>query len=126
MGNCFSAEEDPAVVLRGLINKADNGEGVESDLDIPLTADMIARGLSEVARILHQKGRQIAIVAVGGAVNTLYLRSRTQTSDVDFFYRTKLKDEDVSAIVKAASAAAKTIQVGDTWLNNHTALFIQV
>lgn len=59
-------------------------------------------------------------------MNTLYLGTRPTTSDVDFFYRTKLKNEDVSKIILAADAAAQKLKLGDGWLNNHTAIFIEV
>ncbi|KAL6301013.1 hypothetical protein BKA93DRAFT_696654, partial [Sparassis latifolia] len=90
-----------------------------------LTADKITQGLEKVASALKAKGRDISIIAVGGAVNTLFLHSRATTSDVDFFYRTKTKTEDVAAIIVAAYDASKSLKVGDQWLNNHTALFIE-
>ena len=119
MGNCFSPQQSGAETLRNLVERP-------GDPEIVLTADTINRGLREVARLLSRSGQNITIVAVGGAVNTLYLRSRAQTTDVDFFYNTRLRDPSVTAIVRAAQQAARVIQVGDTWLNNHTAVFISV
>jgi hypothetical protein len=45
--------------------------------------------LAKVAKISEKNHRQIEIFAIGGAVNTLLLRSRETTSDVGFFSRTK-------------------------------------
>ena len=119
MGNCFSSQESNAIALRNLVQRPGSPE-------IVLTAATINQGLNEVARTLNRNRRNVTIVAVGGAVNTLYLRSRAQTTDVDFFYRTKERHEDVSAIIQAARGAARQIRVGEGWLNNHTAIFISV
>jgi len=117
MGNCVSANEPTR--LTDLVNRRD-------DPDEVLTADKITTGLAQVAAILHKGNHNIAIVAVGGAVNTLLLHSRSSTSDVDFFYRTKTKNVDVSAVIEAATQAAENLHIGKGWLNNHTAVFIQV
>jgi hypothetical protein len=119
MGNCFSSQSRNARDLRDLIARPGSP-------DIVLTANLIQQGLTEVAATLNRNRRNVTIVAVGGAVNTLFLRSRNQTSDVDFFYRTKERHEDVTAIIDAAKRAARSIRVGEGWLNNHTAVFIQV
>jgi len=91
-----------------------------------LTADTIKRGLQSVATALHAKQQDISIIAVGGAVNTLLLHSRASTGDVDFFYRTKKKHDDVTKVIIAADNARKALKLDDNWLNNHTALFIEV
>ena len=119
MGNCCSHNEDPAEVLRDLAPR-------RAEQEVLLTEQNIRDGLGRVADELAAKGKNVTIVSVGGAVSTLYLKSRAQTGDVDFFYNTKQKSEDVSAIVAAAKLAAKTLRTGEAWLNNHTVLFIQV
>ncbi|KAK1219353.1 hypothetical protein PQX77_017928 [Marasmius sp. AFHP31] len=118
MGNCLSSND--ASALRDLVNRP--GESTETKL----TADSIKSGLKAVADSIRAKGNNISIVAVGGAVNTVLLRTRQSTSDVDFFYRTKTKHEDVTQVILAADAARKALKLDDHWLNNHTALFIQV
>jgi hypothetical protein len=121
MGNIFSKKDHPADALRDLVERPG------TSTEISLTGSKITSGLDAVASALHaDKSSKITIVAVGGAVNTLYLKSRPQTTDVDFFYRTKLASKDVTAIVKAAGKAAKAIGADDNWLNNHTAVFIDV
>jgi hypothetical protein len=92
----------------------------------PMSADIIRQGLTTVAATLHSKGQNISIVAVGGAVNTLLLHTRESTGDVDFFYWTKTKNEDVTKVIVAANTAATKLKLGDQWLNNHTAIFIDV
>ncbi|RMZ81866.1 hypothetical protein DV738_g2078, partial [Chaetothyriales sp. CBS 135597] len=65
------------------------------------------------------------VVTVGGAVNTLYLRSRATTHDVDFFL-----DNAGSSIHHVIHEAARFAnrqrggQLGAEWLNNATQLFM--
>lgn len=66
------------------------------------------------------------IIVVGGAVNTLLLHTRESTGDVDLFYRTKTKNEEVTKVIVAAGTAATKLKLGDQWLNNHTAVFFEV
>jgi len=117
MGNCFSAND--TVSLRDLVARHDVPP------EQPMSAKIIRQGLTTVAATLHSKGQHISIVAVGGAVNTLLLNTRESTGDVDFFYRTKTKHEDVANVTIAADAAATKLKLGEHWLNNHTALFIE-
>ena len=118
MGNCLSANDTAS--LRDLTIRP--GGPPEQ----PMSADTIRQGLSSVAATLNSKCLNITIVAVGGAVNTLLLRTRESTSDVDFFYRTKTKHEDVTKVIVAANAATTKLKLGDQWLNNHMAVFIEV
>lgn len=118
MGNCLSAND--AASLRDLVARPNVPP------EQPMSAQTIQQGLTTVAATLKAKGQNISIVAVGGAVNTLLLRSRESTGDVDFFYRTKTKHEDVTRVIVAADAAATKLKLGDQWLNNHTAVFIEV
>jgi hypothetical protein len=97
MGNCFSSNDTAS--LRDLFIRP--GEPEEQ-----LSAADINNGLTAVADRLHKDGRDISIVAVGSAVNTLYLRLRTTTSDVDFFWSTKTSNIQVPEILQAAKAAA--------------------
>jgi len=90
-----------------------------------MTADTIRQGLTTVASTLNAKGLNVSIIAVGGAINTLYLQTRASTGDVDFFYRTKTRHEDVTQLIAAANSARETLKLDEHWLNNHTALFIQ-
>ncbi len=117
MGNCLS--DNNTVSLGDLVNRPGTTEQ-------QMTADTIRQGLTTVASALNAKGLNVSIIAVGGAVNTLYLQTRASTGDVDFFYRTKTRHEDVTQLIAAANSARETLKLDEHWLNNHTALFIQV
>ena len=118
MGNRLSAKD--TVSLGDLVGRPGTSH------EKPMSADIIRQGLTNVAATLHSKGQNISIIAVGGAVNTLLLQTRESTGDVDFFYRTKTKTEDVTKVIVAANTAATKLKLGDHWLNNHTAIFIDV
>jgi len=118
MGNRFSASD--TISLRDLVIRPN------APPEQPMSAETIRQGLTSVAAILNSKHQIISIVAVGGAVNTLLLHTRESTGDVDFFYRTKTKHEDVTKIIVAADSTATRLKLGDHWLNNHTAIIIEV
>ena len=101
------------------------GQPIASNL-IPLNANTILTGLNEVAEGLRQRNIFVVLVVVGGAFNTLILRSRPTTSDVDFFCLTKTQNPVVSLITEVAGLASVARLSGRTWLNNHTAVFIEV
>lgn len=117
MGNCLSANDTAS--LRDIVSRPNVPD------EQPMSADTIRQGLKNVAASLNSKGQNISIIAVGGAVNTLLLHTRESTGDVDFFYRTKTKHEDVTRVIVAADIAANKLKLGDHWLNNHTAVFIE-
>ncbi|RBR09029.1 uncharacterized protein FIESC28_10037 [Fusarium coffeatum] len=86
--------------------------------------ETLLAALSNVAAAINKKKGHVTIIAVGGAVNTIYLRSRETTHDVDFF-NNNLTAEDferLKAGVRAASKIDKTLT--RDWLNNRTAFFI--
>ena len=93
-----------------------------------LTREEMLSYLHEVAEILKQKGKNITIVAIGGAVSVILFHSRDATEDIDFLYRTKQKNEDVTAIIAAAEIVAseqgKHPEQG--WMNNHASVFLAV
>lgn len=94
------------------------------------TKQKIEEGLEVVAKYLASKKLNVSIVTVGGAVNTVLLKTRASTGDVDFFYRTKdssSKDSSiVHQVVKGGELAEKKLNLGSQWLNNHTVVFIEV
>lgn len=119
MGNCLSCNCNNTNPIGNLVNRPGTTEQ-------QMTADTINKGLTAVASTLNAKRRNVSVIAVGGAVNTLYMRTRPATGDVDFFYRTKTRHEDVTQLIRAADSARKKLKLEDHWLNNHTALFIGV
>ncbi|KAG0707877.1 hypothetical protein DFH29DRAFT_893913 [Suillus ampliporus] len=110
MGQCFS----DTASLTDFVNRP----GVE---DKQLTAHDLEEGFTKTAKYLNGKKKQITVVAVGGAINTMLLRSRASTADVDFFSVDRTNNKD---LVGAIESTAKTMQLGKSWMNNHTALFI--
>lgn len=69
-----------------------------------LTADMIQTAFTDMATYLGQRGIHATVVVAGGAVNTVLLRSRETTGDVDFFTRGK-GDPQIREVYEAAKNA---------------------
>ncbi|RKL03362.1 hypothetical protein BFJ68_g11487 [Fusarium oxysporum] len=86
--------------------------------------ETLLAALSNVAAAINKKHGNVTIIAVGGAVNTIYLQSREATHDVDFF-NDNLTPEDFEHLVagiRSVSKKDKTL-ISD-WLNNRTIFFI--
>ena len=79
----------------------------------------ILRALGFVAEFLHRRSKSLVLIAVGGAVNTVLLRTRTTTHDVDFF-NTEFSGSELSLIRNAVEYAEErsSVPLGDKWLNN--------
>jgi hypothetical protein len=65
-----------------------------------LTAEDLATALGVVGNYLRKKRKNLILIAVGGAVNTLYLHSWITTHDADFFSR-NLTYEELTVLNKA-------------------------
>ncbi|KAF2418390.1 hypothetical protein EJ08DRAFT_654328 [Tothia fuscella] len=81
-----------------------------------------------MGQYLDQRGVTATVMTVGGAVNTVYLRSRRSTHDVDFFLATPNAVEH-TVVNEAARSAARNArsqrgQIGANWFNNATQLFM--
>ena len=117
----------PADDFAELINKGRTPPGQPEQT---YSKEKIEEGLKVVAKYLASKGLNVSIVTVGGAVNTVLLKSRASTSDVDFFYRSKnaRSNPHDSKIVHEVMEGGKLAEkkLGHQWLNNHTAIFIDV
>lgn len=88
------------------------------------SATDLDKALTVVGGHLQKKRTKLVIVAVGGVINTLYLRSRETTHDVDFFSRT-LEYEELQLLTEATIQAASAIgAVSTQWLNNQTSVFM--
>nr|KMM70871.1 hypothetical protein CPAG_07180 [Coccidioides posadasii RMSCC 3488] len=90
------------------------------DFDINRANLLVA--FQHMAEYLQSQNADVTVVAVGGAVNTIYLQNREVTHDVDFF-----GGNEQSRLLKDASKYAQQeskIQLGANWLNNATTLFI--
>lgn len=93
-----------------------------------LDRDTIIQALDHIGGYLDQRGINATAITVGGAVNTVYLRSRPTTHDVDFFLATPNAREH-TVIHEAARSAARSVRsqqrpVGADWFNNATQLLM--
>ncbi|KAG6006219.1 hypothetical protein E4U43_000475 [Claviceps pusilla] len=92
-----------------------------------LDHDTIQTALTDMSAFLEERGVRVELVTVGGAVNTLYLRSRLTTHDVDFFLRSATSSR-YNIVHEAARFAnrRKEGHLGVEWLNNATQLFLPI
>lgn len=89
-----------------------------------LTRPTLTQALANVGDYLLKKKKNVTVIAVGGAVNTIFLQSRTSTHDVDF-YNSRLTVAEYGYLMSAAKdAAGKDPQLNEGWFNNHTVFFI--
>jgi hypothetical protein len=89
-----------------------------------LYRETLMNALQSVAAYIVSKDQGITLTVVGGAINTMLLRSRPNTHDVDFF-NDNLTPAEVKCLSKATKSAFKSNRtLGQEWLNNHTVLFI--
>lgn len=93
--------------------------------DQTISGSTLRRGLSSMATYISQNRRTVSVVAVGGAVNTILLRTRETTHDVDFFHSTTTGSE-TSLISQAGRYAnhENNDSLGDNWFNNTTTLYM--
>lgn len=75
-----------------------------------------------MAEYIRQQNTNLTIYVAGGAVNTIYLRSRHTTGDVDFFGANEHSRllKDASKYVQQRSQS----QIGANWFNNSMSLFL--
>lgn len=87
-----------------------------------LSKQTIEQALGLVAHYLHSRGKNLLLIAVGGAVNTCLLRTRQATHDVDVF-NPGFSGSELSLLRSAIRYADEQspVPLGDKWLNNETA-----
>jgi hypothetical protein len=88
-----------------------------------INRDQLRLAFGYMAEFLEQRNVNLSIYVAGGAVNTIYLRSRHTTGDVDFFGA-----NEQSRLLKDASKHAQqysTSQMGANWFNNSMSLFLR-
>jgi hypothetical protein len=115
---CSSSKQ--TAEIHELAPRPGHGRHTEPDL----SKATLQRALQNVARYLQSRRIQVMIIAVGGAVNTLFLQTRNTTHDIDFFNQSLRPDE--LQLIRAAAQYARTQDrsLPDEWLNNRTVLFI--
>ncbi|KFG79540.1 hypothetical protein MANI_021888 [Metarhizium anisopliae] len=86
--------------------------------------DVLLAALEHVARYISHRGKNIAVIAVGGAVNTLYLQSRSTTHDVDIFGST-FTNQARMLLDEAMQDAQRLYRgLGTDWLNTETQMWM--
>ena len=87
--------------------------------DYELDRQTLEAALTIMANFIHRHGQTIAVIAVGGAVNTLLLQNRQSTHDVDFF-GTNLNNNQRILLDEAARYAEQhsPTPLGGEWFNN--------
>ena len=97
--------------------------------DFELDRSTLIQALDHMGRYLDSQGVTVNVVTVGGAVNTIYLRSRRTTHDVDFFLEDPTSSQH-QVIHEAARSAARyatanlQAQLGANWFNNATQMLM--
>lgn len=89
-----------------------------------LSRDTLVAGLQRVAAYIRSKGGNVTVIAVGGAINTILLRSRDSTHDVDFFNDHLTRQEAELILRGAREASSHDRRLAEEWFNNRTILFI--
>ncbi|KAK4656278.1 hypothetical protein QC762_0058740 [Podospora pseudocomata] len=80
--------------------------------------------LNNVAAYINRRNGNVTVIAVGGAVNTIHLRSRNATHDVDFF-NNQLTVNDYELLINGAKdAVRRDRRLTEEWFNNRTIFFI--
>ncbi|KAL4936908.1 hypothetical protein BDV06DRAFT_83140 [Aspergillus oleicola] len=78
-----------------------------------------------MATYLHQRRAQLTVIAVGGAINTLYLRTRSSTHDVDIFG--SMLDTPARMLLDEAMQHAMrqvTTALGTDWFNTENQMWL--
>ena len=83
--------------------------------------DTLQHALAVMAKYIQLENEDLTIITVGGAVNTILLRNRQTTHDVDFLGSNM--DRDQHGILMRAAAVAKCHgQLAHGWFNNEVSL----
>lgn len=89
-----------------------------------LNRNTLLTALNNVATYIAKQKQNVTVIAVGGAVNTIYLQSRQTTHDIDFF-NNSLTAKDFECLLKGAKEASKKDRLlEEQWFNNRTIFFI--
>jgi hypothetical protein len=141
MGNCISgpkkgdvATRPPTEMSRTPSPVTNIGNMQEKVLRIPeqrvgdetlfvrhedLDAQTLKRALTLTARHIHEQGQNLTIIAIGGLTNTVLLRNRRTTHDVDFL-GANIANYHRRLLGQAAKQAEmeSSVPLGKQWFNN--------
>lgn len=85
----------------------------------------LRQGLGIVSDFIAQRGQHISVIAVGGAVNLLYLKSRATTHDVDIFSSNFGNQARVLLDDAMHEAQRRLPALGTDWLNTETQMWMR-
>ncbi|KAH6628847.1 hypothetical protein F5144DRAFT_604968 [Chaetomium tenue] len=86
--------------------------------------NVLRTALDSVSAYIAARNRHLSVIAVGGAVNTLHLRSRTTTHDVDVF-GSDFGNESRILLDEAMHDAQQHVPgLGTDWLNTETQMYM--
>lgn len=143
MGNCFSQPKKKTKRRRPQgVQLANIGRPQDVQIHIPrnrlaeqnvplqpvsreVDENTLRQGLVIVSDFIARRGQHISVVAVGGAVNLLYLRSRATTHDVDIF-GSNFSNEARMLVDEAMQDAQRRLPaLGTDWLNTETQMWMR-
>lgn len=101
-----------------------NGVPIQA-VDHEIDRDTMQAALRSMGSYLVSKGQNLTVIAVGGVVNLLLLRSRQSTHDLDFF-GTHLDNHERASLGEAARFAETQSgkPLGIEWFNNQTQMWL--
>ncbi|KAK7940757.1 uncharacterized protein PG986_013144 [Apiospora aurea] len=105
-------------------NRVDQHGELLQQVSHDIGRDELAAALAYVAQYIRQRRSRITVVAVGGAVNTLYLRSRGSTQDIDIFGADFNNDARVLLDRAMHAAQQRFPALGTDWLNTETQMWM--
>lgn len=141
MGNCFSSG-DSRRPQQQRIELGNIGQPQNVQIHVPrnrvdqhgVPIQPISREVDErtlraalrhLSNFIAQRGRHISLIAVGGAVNILYLRSRNATHDVDVF-SSDIGNQTRTLLDDAMYDAQSHIPgLGTDWINTETQMWMR-
>lgn len=85
----------------------------------------LRQGLDIVSDFVAHRRHRINVVAAGGAVNLLYLRSRATTHDIDIFGSNFGNDSRVLLDQAMQEARRRLPALGTDWLNTETQMWMR-
>lgn len=118
---CGSSKQADLMELAPARPGARGGNQVERTMN----RQEIVENLGRVAANLDRQRHDVRIVAVGGSINTVILRSRQATHDVDFFAEglTRQQHQVLQDSTRQIATQSRP-ELPPDWLNSRTTLFI--
>jgi hypothetical protein len=105
-------------------NRADQHGVPVQQVTREVDRDTLFRALSHASAYLGQRRHHISVIAVGGAVNNLYLRSRATTHDVDIFGSDFSNQARMLLDEAVHDTRLRYPQLGTDWLNTETQMWM--